>query len=76
LDDISNGILPVASKSITDQIASTDKLMTANQQRIDLLQTRLASQMAEADALIGQMEQQVSYMNGLFEAMKANAQSS
>jgi flagellar capping protein FliD len=74
-DDASTGLLPVASKSITDQIASTDKLITANQERIDLLQTRLANQMAAADALIGQMEQQLNYMNGLFDAMKTNAES-
>ena len=74
-DDASTGLLPVASKSVTDQIASTDKLITANQERIALLQTRLATQMAAADALIGQMEQQLNYMNGLFDAMKTNAES-
>jgi flagellar hook-associated protein 2 len=74
-DDLSTGILPVATKSVSDQIASTDNLITANQHRIDLLRTRLAEQMSAADAMIGALEQQISYMNGLFESMKANAKS-
>jgi flagellar hook-associated protein 2 len=75
IDDASTGIIPVASQSVRDQIASTDSLISDNQYRVDLLRRRLADQMAAADAMIGALEQQISYMNGLFESMKANAKS-
>lgn len=75
LDDSSSGVVPLASQSLTDRIASTDKLIAANEDRIELLRQRLAAQMAAADALIGSLEQQVTYMNNLFEAMRINAQS-
>lgn len=75
IDQGSTGLLPSSMQSIKDQIAETDRQVAANEERIELLKQRLASQMAEADALIGLLEQQVSYMNGLFEAMRVNAQS-
>jgi flagellar capping protein FliD len=75
LDSDTTGVIPSTLKSVRDQIADTDRQVLANQERIELLKQRLANQMAEADALIGMLEQQVSYMNGLFEAMRVNAQS-
>jgi flagellar hook-associated protein 2 len=73
--DSEAGVIPSTLKSVRDQIAETDRQVVANQERLELLKQRLANQMAEADALIGMMEQQVSYMTGLFEAMRANARS-
>jgi flagellar hook-associated protein 2 len=75
IDSETTGVLPSTLKSVREQMAETDRQVLANQERIELLKQRLANQMAEADALIGMLEQQVSYMNGLFEAMRINAQS-
>lgn len=72
IDAGSTGLLPSTAASITSQIADTDRQINANQERIDLLRERLAAQMAASDALIGMLEQQVTYMNNLFEAMKAD----
>ena len=75
IDDGSTGLLPSTTTSIKDQIASTDRQINVNQERIELLRERLAAQMAASDALIGMLEQQVSYMNNLFESMRLNNES-
>ena len=72
IDNGSTGLLPSTTNSIRDQIANTDRQINANQDRIELLRERLAAQMAASDALIGMLEQQVSYMNNLFESMRLN----
>jgi flagellar capping protein FliD len=72
IDNGSTGLLPSTATSIRDQIANTDRQINANQERIELLRERLAAQMAASDALIGMLEQQVSYMNNLFESMRLN----
>jgi flagellar hook-associated protein 2 len=75
IESDSSGLLPTSIESLKAQLTETDRQIAANQERVELLKQRLASQMAAADALIGAMEQQVSYMNGLFEAMRINAES-
>ena len=75
IDNKDTGLLPSNLVSVRNQIDQTDRQVIANQERVELLKQRLAAQMAAADALIGQMEQQVSYMNGLFESMRINARS-
>ena len=72
IDADSAGLLSTTIESVTDQIVETDRQIAINQERIDLLRDRLAAQMSAADALIGMMEQQVSYLSGLFEAMRSN----
>jgi flagellar hook-associated protein 2 len=75
IDAKDTGLLPSSLTSVRNQIAETDRQVVANQERLELLKQRLAAQMAAADALIGQLEQQVGYMNGLFESMRINARS-
>jgi flagellar hook-associated protein 2 len=75
IDAKDTGLLPSSLTSVRNQIAETDRQVIANQERVELLKQRLAAQMAAADALIGQLEQQVNYMNGLFESMRINARS-
>jgi flagellar hook-associated protein 2 len=70
----STGLLPTTTTSIKSQIAETDRQIAANQDRLDLLRQRLATQMAASDALIGMLEQQVSYMTNLFESMRRDAE--
>lgn len=75
MDSIENpdtGSVKVALQGLQKEISAQDKLIDDNQQRIDDLRQSLAAQMAAADALIASLEQQVSYITGLFEAMAAN----
>jgi flagellar hook-associated protein 2 len=75
IDAKDTGLLPSSLMSLRNQISETDRQVVANQERLEILKQRLAAQMAAADALIGQLEQQVNYMNGLFESMRINARS-
>ncbi len=75
IEDPETGSVKVALQRFEQEIGAQDKLIQANQQRIDDLRESLTAQMAAADALIASLEQQVSYITGLFEAMTANAQS-
>jgi flagellar hook-associated protein 2 len=75
IEDPETGSVKVALQGIEKEMAAQDKLIEENQGRIDDLRERLAAQMAAADALIASLEQQVSYITGLFQAMTANNQS-
>ena len=75
IEDPDTGSVKVALQNFKREIATQDKLIEAHQERIDTLRDGLAAKMAAADALIASLEQQVSYITGLFEAMKANSQS-
>ena len=66
IQGVGTGLLPSAEANITQQNASLDSTIATAQDRIDRMKTRLAEQMAAADALIASMEQQYSYMTGLF----------
>ena len=75
LDGIENstsGVLEVALNSVKNEITDTDTRISDNQDRVNLMKDTLEAKMAAADALIASMEQQVSFMTGLFAAMKAN----
>ena len=73
VEDPIEGVLPGAIDSLNTQMTNQDKLIADNQERIDQLRQGLAAQMAAADALIASLEQQVTYMNSLFESMRVNA---
>lgn len=73
-DDATNGVLSAASTSLTSQISATGNLIAANELRVDFMRERMLEQMAAADALIANLEQQVNYFDGLFAAMKSNAE--
>jgi flagellar hook-associated protein 2 len=74
IEDPVTGSVKAALQGFEKEIATQDKLIEENQQRIEDLRQGLAAKMAAADALIATLEQKVSYMTGLFEAMKANSQ--
>jgi flagellar hook-associated protein 2 len=74
VEDPDTGSVKVALQGLEKEISAQDKRIEENQQRIDDLRESLTAQMAAADALISSLEQQVSYITGLFEAMKANTE--
>lgn len=65
-----SSMLDVAISTTNDSIDAQEDLISRNEERISLLQDNLYARMAKADALIATLEQQVVYMEGLFEAMK------
>ena len=67
-----SGIVTTTITSLQDASKAEDTHISDTQDRVDQLQTRLQAQMAAADAAIAQLEQQVTYFTGMFEAMKAN----
>jgi len=71
----SGGILATAKDSVAGQIKRQDAAIDEMQDRITLYELSLNKQMADADALIAQLEQQVNYITGLFSAMKAASES-
>jgi len=72
--DEADGLLPASIDSLEDQIEGQDDRIAAEQDRVDQIQENLVAQMSAADALIAALEQQVSYISDLFEAMKIAAQ--
>ena len=75
IEDPETGSVKVALQGLQKEMTAQDKLIDVNQQRIDDLRESLTAQMAAADALISSLEQQVSYITGLFQAMTTNSQS-
>jgi flagellar hook-associated protein 2 len=74
LEDSSSGIITTAAKSLQDQITAGNQKISDQQDAITALQTRLTQQMAKADSAIATMEQQVTYLTSVFQAMQINAQ--
>ena len=60
-----------AAIALTAQIATYNSTITTDQTKVNTLQTNLTNQMDAADALIAQMQQQYSYVTGLFASMTA-----
>ena len=75
IEDPTTGVLKTAISSTSDQITHENKLISDQQAHISQLQTSLQAKMAAADALISQIEQQVSYFTGLFQSMYLPRQS-
>jgi len=72
ITDSTSGSFAAALNSVTREITSTDNQISTDQDRVDLLTKNLTAQMSAADALIAQMQQQVTSMTNLFAAMTAN----
>jgi flagellar hook-associated protein 2 len=70
--DSTSGIIPTEQSGITAQIATDNTKIATDQTNINTLQTNLTNQMDSADALIAEMQQQYSYVTGLFASMTAN----
>jgi flagellar hook-associated protein 2 len=75
LEDATNGVLKTGIGSLQTQMTDQDARIATEQARIDQLRTDTQARMAAADALIASMEQQVSYLTGMFEAMRAASNS-
>ena len=67
--DSTGGTIPVEQHALTTQIANTNATITTDQNNLNTLQTNLTNQMDKADALIAEMQQQYSYITGLFASM-------
>jgi flagellar hook-associated protein 2 len=68
-----DGVLGAESASLNDGIKRQDSRIEAEQERIDRLRTDLTERMSAADAMIAALEQQVLYITGMFESMRASA---
>ena len=75
VNDSDTGSLSSAISTLTTQITEQDDKISKKETEIEDLRVRLNEQMAAADAAIASLEQQVTYITGLFEAMKSNQSS-
>ena len=64
-----SGILPSALSLNASESKNQDQQISNAQDRVDQLHLSLNSQMAAADALVAQMEQQSTYFTNMFQAM-------
>jgi len=72
--DSADGFFQLQTTSLEDQLDGLEDLLEAGQERVDLMEADLRERISAADALIAAMEQQASFMIGLFEQMKLYAQ--
>lgn len=72
--DGTDGLIQLSITSLEDQISDQDERIAAEEERVQQVEENLVSQMSAADALIAAMEQQVTYISGLFESMRIASQ--
>jgi flagellar hook-associated protein 2 len=70
LEDSTTGLLKTAETDTTSQITKLGTTISAKQATVDAMQIQMQNQMAAADALIASMEQQYSYLSGMFAAQQ------
>jgi flagellar hook-associated protein 2 len=70
LEDASTGIVKTAETSLSSQITALTTEISDKQAKVDQMQQDLTDRMANADAMIASMEQQYSYITGMFQAMQ------
>jgi flagellar hook-associated protein 2 len=70
LEDSTNGVLKAGIDLLKTEMADQDNRIATEQDRVDKLKADTQSRMAAADALIAQMEQQVTYFTNMFDSMK------
>ena len=68
-----SGVIPSETNGIAGQILSTNNRISTDQDNINTLQTNLTNQMDAADAAIAEMQQQYTYLTGLFASMTTNS---
>jgi flagellar hook-associated protein 2 len=68
LTDSTSGLLDTSISSIQSQLTAQDARISTEQERVDNYRKDTERRMAQADALIASIEQQVLYVNGLFQA--------
>jgi flagellar hook-associated protein 2 len=64
-----DGMLPEALEQISSQMSLQDGRIAAEEDRVELMRENLQNRLAQADALIASMEQQVIYFTGLFNTL-------
>ncbi len=69
------GLIDIERSSVKSLIADTGDRIATEQSRIDELKSRLAEQMAAADALIAATEQQYTFISNMLEAMRVSQES-
>jgi flagellar capping protein FliD len=75
LEDPTTGIVKTDETDIQNQISSLNDQITTRQAQVTTLQQNLTTQMDAADAAIATMEQQYTYLSGMFQAQQvADAQ--
>ena len=68
LTDSTSGLLDTSISSIQSQLTAQDTRISTEQERVDNYRKDIERRMAQADALIASIEQQVLYVSGLFQA--------
>jgi flagellar capping protein FliD len=76
ITDSSTGILTQASEDTANQLTTLATKISADQSQITQLQQSLTKQMADADAAISSLEQQLTEITDLFSTMQANEKAS
>jgi flagellar hook-associated protein 2 len=71
LDDTESGLLTATQSSLDQSLSRTNSRISEAELRVDSMRQALSARISAADALIANLEQQVSYMTNLFEAMRA-----
>ena len=67
-----SGVLADSITNLDSSLKAEDERIAAEQERIDNRTKDIQERMAAADALIAQMEQQVTYITNMFEAMQTS----
>ncbi|HTY26683.1 MAG TPA: flagellar filament capping protein FliD [Mycobacterium sp.] len=73
--DSVTGLLPGAEADVTKANDELTASISAAQDRVDAMKTQMTDQMAAADALIANMEQQYNYLSGMFAAQDTASRS-
>jgi len=68
-----SGTIPSETNGVAGQILSANNRISTDQDNINTLQTNLTNQMDAADAAIAEMQQQYTYLTGLFASMTTNS---
>ena len=70
VEDPTTGLLKTLETDMKSQITDLGTTISTKQAAVDAMQLQMQNQMAAADALIASMEQQYSYLSGLFQAQQ------
>lgn len=75
LEAANGGMLKSSISSLDAALKSEDQRIAAEQTRVEQFTRDLQERLAKADAAIAALEQQASYFNSMFEAMRVNQKS-
>lgn len=70
IEDPASGEIAATQTDLQNAITNTNNRISDKQDQVDQLQQQLLEQMSAADAAIAAMEQQYSYITGMFQAMQ------